>query len=213
MSTLNDDLKVVGNLTVTGALTLIGALSARPRSELVQENLAEYPIPLTHFRVWDALGTPLGGTPAADDLGIAGNVYGTDSPYITTGDVKAAGAITRRARVQFQLPPEYVAGETVSIRVSAGMLTTVADVSATVDVEAFVNGRDRTIDGADLVTTAAQSINSLTMADKTFVVTPTTLVPGDELDIRLTIATNDAATVGVVAGTVGAFEMLLDIKG
>lgn len=212
MATFTEDVRVP-NLTVSGNLNLTGTISPRPRAELVQENLAEYPIPLTDFRVWDALQTPLSGAPAADDLGIAGNVYGTDAPYITTGDVKAGGAVTRRARVQFRLPPEYVAGETASIRVSAGMLTSLADVSATVDVECFVSGRDRTIDGADLVTTAAQSINSLTMADKSFVVTPTNLVPGDELDIRLTIATNDAATATLVAGTVGAFEVLLDIKG
>jgi hypothetical protein len=112
----------------------------------------------------------------------------------------------------FQLPPNYVAGTTVQINVSGGMLTSVASVAATVDAEAYVFGRDTLKTGSDLVTTTAQSINSLTFADRTFSLTSTALTAGDILDIRLTIAAN-SATASSHFAAIGAVEMLLDVKG
>ncbi len=205
---------VQSDARVTGSLYLGGSiLPSRPRSELLQEDLAVYPVNLTHLRVWDALQTVLPGTAASDDLAISGGTYGTNNVYINAGDLKAAGATTRRARFVVALPPEYVAGQTVKIRVSAGMLTTAADTSCTVDLEAYVSGRDNTIDGSDLVTTSATTMNSTSFADKDFVVTETALTPGDELDVRISIACNDAATVTAVTPAIGAIELLADIKG
>lgn len=202
------DARISGNLTVGGDLKPLRAREA----VLSQEAAVAYPIDLTHFRVWDALATVLPGTSATDDLGISGGTWGTHAPKLTTGDVKAS-TVTRYGRVQFRLPPEYEAGETVTLRISAGMETTVADTSATVDAEVYVNGRDGTIDGADLCATAAASINSLTFADKSFTITATALEPGDALDIRIAVAVVDGATATAVIATIGAAEMLLDIRG
>ena len=207
-TTFQDDVRCNGGLVVVGTIS-----PPRARSELAQTALAEYPIPLTAFRVWDALQTNLPGTAAADDLAISGGTWATHSLYLTAGDLKAAGATTRRARCVFALPPEYDAGETVNIRISAGMGTTIADTSCTVDVEIYVNGRDGTIDGSDLVTTAATTMNSTTFANRDFVVTATALLPGDELDIRVSITCTDGATATVVEPKLGAIEMLLDIRG
>jgi hypothetical protein len=202
-----DGINCQGDLRLGGTFT-------RPltRTELLQENLAAYQIPWTAWRVWDALQTNLPGTSAADDLALIGGTFGTGSPSIQTYDVKAAGAVTMYARAQFQLPPEYVAGETVTIRVHAGMLTTVASVSATVDVEAYESNDEAGI-GSDLVTTSATTINSLTLADKDFQMTVSGLTAGDWLDIRITVATNDGATATVVKGIIGNVEVLCDIKG
>lgn len=208
MNIVDDDLRVNGNVTVTGSLK-----PNRPRSELAQESLMEYPVKLTDFRVHDALETVLPGTPASDDLGITGGTYGTHAPKLTTGDLKAAGSTTRRGRFTYELPPEYVAGETVTLRLSAGMETTVADVAATIDAECFVNGRDGTVDGSDLVTTAATTINALGFSNKDFTITPTALVPGDQLDIRVSVLVNDAASATAVIASIGAVDLLLDIKG
>jgi hypothetical protein len=203
-----------GDLVVQGSLTVFGTRSpSLARSELTQDNLAEYVIPLTELRVWDAVATVLSGTPASDDLGLLGGTYGTNSFYVSAGDLKAAGATTRRARFVVMLPPEYVTGETVVLRANAGMLTTVADTSCTVDFEAYVNGRDSTIDGSDLVATAATTMNSLTFAEKSFVVTATGLSAGMELDVRLSITCTDAATGTAVTPAVGEIALLCDIKG
>lgn len=211
MSTVNT---IYGDQRITGDLQVAGTIKPpRPRTELRQEDLAVYPVRLSDFKVWDNQASNLPNAGAADDLGIYTGTWGTHAVKLSSGDVKAAGAVTRRAAITLQLPVEYVAGESIKIRVSGATETTVADVSSTVDVEAFLVGRDGTIDGADLVTTAAQSINATAFADKDFTVDPTTLAPGDELFIRVTLASNDAATVGAVQPSIGAVELLCDIRG
>lgn len=199
-----------GEDTVRMALNSRDSAVAPARSSLVQDDDQPYPIELAALRVWDAPQTNIPGTPASDDLGLIYNTFGTAPPSVETGDLKAAGATTRRVGFQFQVPPEYVAGQSITLRLNAGMKTTVADTSATIDAEVHRNGA-----GADLVATAAQSINSLTAANKDFVITPTTVVPGDILDVRVSIAVNDAATATPVIGkwNIAASALLLDIKG
>lgn len=205
---INNNLHVTGNVTIGGSLfPTIG------RSGLTQENLSEYPIPWTAWRVWDALSTNLPGTSATDDLALTGGTWATGTPSIQTSDLKNAGSTTRYARCQVQLPPEYVSGETVVVRLHAGMITTAASSAATADLEVYKSNREFLVDGSDLCGTAAQSINSTTLADKDFTITATSLAPGDILDIRLAILVNDSATVTAVIGCVGAAELLLDIKG
>lgn len=203
---------IEGNLRITGDLSVAGTSPSQARSWLTQDNNAKYGVPLSSLVVWDS-GAHLPTSAAADDLAVAAGTYGTDTLAISAGDLKAAGATTRRARFTFTLPPEYVAGETVTIRVDAGMKTTVADTSCTVDVEAFKRGTGAAVSGSDLVTTSATSINSLTSANKDFAVTSTALSPGDELDVRVSIACNDAATVTAVTPTIAGIAVLLDIKG
>jgi hypothetical protein len=218
---LEGDVYISGNLQVGAGLsvpanTLHGSAfkadAEIDRDQMAQDPLKVFPVPMTDFRVWDAVTSLLPATGGTDDLGLYTGTFGTDSPNIKTGDVKAAGAVTRRARVQIPLPMEYEDGETVQLRLKAGMQTTVADVSATIDVEVYRIERDGTV-GADLCGTAAQSINSLTLADKTFDIDEATLVTGDILDVRVTIATNDAATATAVIAMLVAMELLADVRG
>jgi hypothetical protein len=204
-----------GDITVQGSIIYTGSLQPGvARSSLVQEGLVAYPIPLVHFRVWDAVQTNLPGTPAADDLGLVGGTWATAVPSLQTGDLKnVPGPTTRYARVQFQLPPEYVTGQAVSIRLYAGMKTTVASTTATVDVEAYKSNKDGTVSGADLYTGAAVTINSTTFGNKDFSLTATALAPGDWIDIRVAVAISDTGTLTEVNGYIGSPEMLLTIKG
>lgn len=205
---INNNLHVTGNVTIGGSL-----FPTIDRDGLTQENLAVYPIPWTAWRIWNAIETGLTATGNTDDLAIVGGTWGTGTPSIQTGDLKNAGATTRYARCQVQLPPEYVAGETVVIRLHAGMITTAASSAATADLEVYLSNREFLVDGSDLCSTAAQSINSTTLADRDFTITATSLAPGDILDIRLNITVNDSATVTAVIGCVGSAELLIDIKG
>jgi hypothetical protein len=182
------------------------------RSKMAQRVLAVHNIPLERFRVWDAVATNLPGTSATDDLGFITGTYATDPPYVGTSDLKAAGATTRYARIIVPIPHEYEDANTVNLRCIAGMKTTVADVSATIDVEAWRIDEDGTIGAADLVTTSATTINSLTAANKDFTVTATSLVKGDALDVRITMAVNDAATATAVIGALWAFKLLADLR-
>ena len=204
--------RIVGDVAIVGSLDVSGGIIGQNRSGLDTDTAETYMLPIQTFRVWDAFQTALGSA-AADDLGIATGTFGTGLPYITTGDVKAAGAVTRYARTLFTLPPEYVSGGAVSIRFASKMVTTVADVSATIDAEVYKSARDTLKTGSDLVTTAATTINSLTAANRDFELSSGGLAPGDVLDIRVAIATNDAATATVVTCAIAHAEVILDIKG
>jgi len=181
------------------------------RTSFLQEDAARLKLPWDGWRVHDALQTNLPGTAASDDLALTGGTFGSASPSLQTGDVKTT-TVTMRARCQISLPHTYVAGETVTLRLRAGMLTTVCDGAGTIDAEVYRSNDEAGI-GSDLCTTSATTIKSLTLANKDFTITPATLAPGDTLDIRVTIAIADTATATAVIGILGAGELLLDMKG
>lgn len=198
---------VQGDLTVTGNI-----LPTIARTKLAIDQNACYLIPWEAWRVWDAFATVLPGTAASDDLALIGGTFGTNAPSIQAGDLKAAGATTRRARAVVQIPPEFVTGGTLVIRSHAGMKTTVADTSCTIDFEAYRSDLEDGV-GSNLVSTSATTINSTTEADKDFTVDASTLLAGDYLDIRMSITCTDGATVTAVIPFVGSVEILLDIRG
>ena len=201
-------------IRVAGVAQLIGGIEPAPaRSFLAQDTLAVYPIPWTWWRIWDAYQTNLPGTSATDDLGLIGGTFATGSPSIQTSDLGGSGAVTRYARAAIPLPVEYVDAQTVLLRFSAGMVTTVADQSATLDVQAYRADREAGI-GADLCATAATTINSTTLADIDFTITPATLSAGDLLDVRIAVLVDDDGDGGAgITGIIGAAELLCDIKG
>lgn len=187
----------------------IAPTAAIQRSKLAQRTFAEQTIPLYELRVHDALQTVLPTTSATDDLGLYPGTFGTHHPGVKTSDLKTAGATTRYARFLTSLPDDYEAGETVQVEITAGMETTVADTTATVDIECYQLDADGTI-SADLCATAAQSINSLTAAAKAFSITATTLNPGDQLDVRIAVAVNDAASGTAVIAAIYKVCVLSD---
>ncbi len=181
------------------------------RASLDQEDLVPYTIPLTSLRVHDALQTNLPGTAAADDMAIITGTPGTNAP--TLQGVDFGGTSTdEKGSFEFVLPAEYVAGETITCRLLAAMLTTISDGTATVDVEAWKVAATGLV-GSDLCATAAQSINSLTPANKDFTITPTGLVAGDKLMIRLAFGGSDTGNLGVMIPAILNVQMLLDVKG
>jgi hypothetical protein len=203
-----DDVRISGTLSLKET-----GVSAQTRLTILkQDALAIFPVRFTGLRVWDAIHTNLPGTAAADDLALIGTTFGTTAPVVTAGDCKALGATSRYARFMVELPECYEAGETVTLSLSAGMVTTVASVSCTVDVECYKIDKITGI-GSDLCTTSATTINSLVFAAKSFTITSSALTAGDVLDIRITIAVNDAATVTAVTPTIAAIDLLADIKG
>lgn len=203
----------VEDLVVSGAITVpSGGISAQPRSMISQDTNVRFPVPMTDFRVWDAFHTNLPGTAATDDLALIGGTFGSAAPMIQAGDLKAAGATSRYARVQVVVPECYDAAETLTFILSAGMTTTVADTTCTVDIECYRHDKDGGI-SADLCATSATTINSTTLSDKTFTITATTLAAGDVLDVRVTIACNDGATATAVIPTIAAFDLVCDIRG
>jgi hypothetical protein len=138
----------------------------------------------------------------------------TSAPSLQTEDLDSAGATLNYARFQVPLPPEYVAGETVEIRVKGGMITTVADTTAFADVECYENEEDNSV-SADLCTTAETTINALIATPTTvdFTITATTLSPGSVLDVRVATRVTDGSTGSEIIGCITKISLLCDTQG
>ena len=92
----------------------------------------------------------------------------------------------------FRLPQEYLAGGTISIVAGVDVTGSGTLGTCTIDFEARLQSPIAGSVGSDLVTTAAQAI-SATEALKTFTVTPTGLVPGDVLVVKMTTSVAESA--------------------
>lgn len=201
------------DLDINGAVTAQSITAPIARSNLIVETQQVFALPLENFRVWDAYGTLL-GTPANDDLGITAGAFATGTPYISSGDVKAAGTTTRRARTTFLVPHNYVTTKTLVITLAAGMLTTVAGTSCTVDVEAYKFDENTLQTFGDFISTAAQSINSMSFANKDFAISLAgEIEPGTVLDIRVTITAVDPATVTAVTAAISNASVRCTTRG
>lgn len=178
------------------------------RTQLTQDDLKPYAIPLASVKTWDAMATNIPAAGANDDLGLVTGTLATDVPTLQSGDGKAT-TITRYAGFYVPVPAEYVDGETITIVFNAGMKTTVSDTSAILDLEAYRVGAPT----VDVCATAQQSINSLTAADKSFTITPTGVVAGELLFCRVKIAITDGATGTAVIGKINSITAKFDVKG
>ena len=201
------ELRVDGDALITGALSVSGAISGVSQTDLPARASTEIPLDVTAWRVWDNLGSLLPATPAADDLGIV-SVFAADGITIETGDLKTAGLTSRYARTQVTLPHDYVPGSAITLRLHAGMVSTIADGTAELDAVAHKSDDEGAV-GGDLVTTVIADMNSVTFADKDFALTSTGLVAGDQLDIRVEMKVNDAATVTEVNAKVGKAALII----
>lgn len=158
---------------------------------------------LESLKVWDAMQSNIVGAGANDDLGLVTGTLGTDAPSVQSGDGKAA-TTNRYAAFTVQVPDDYVAGSPLSIVIKAGMKTTISDTSAVVDVQAYRVAAPT----VDICETAQQSMNSLTAADKTFVLTPTDVVAGETLIVRVKVGIVDAATGTAVIGVLSSIKVV-----
>lgn len=209
-----------GTLTLAGVNAQFRDLSiSLARTELTQESYSSFRVPMEDLRVWDAYQTHIvtaGSTD--DDLGWStGGTYGTDIPYVTAGDVKTVTK-TRKARLKFMVPMNYVAGQAARFSFYCGMITTVADTSCTLDLSAYLEGSGGLKSGSDIVTTSATSINggpAGTFAYVTFdlSVSSPTLSPGDWLDLLITIAAVDAASGSAVIPAISKIMFQAHSKG
>ena len=171
-------------------------------------------IPLTSGRVFDALATNLPASGTVDDFGLITGTPGTNAPSLQTEDVSISDAISY-ATFLVKIPHWYKAGSTVTLRLSCGMVTNVADQSCEVDVSAWVTdyaNNDLSVSG-DLCETGIQSMNSTTFANKDFVIDDDAsgyvLTPGSILQIQVLADWDDDATGGVVIACIRHAELII----
>lgn len=179
-------------------------------SKMEQRVLAEYRVPTNAFRVWDAITSNPVSAAASDDLGLLTGTWGSAVNKITAGDCKAA-TTTRHIYFSIPVPPNYDDGQTIELRIRAKMETTLSDGTCTIDATAYI-ANDGT-PTADLVATAAQSMNSLTAANYDFTLSSGSIDPGDLLEVRLTVACVDSATATAVTPAIYEVSLRCDTRG
>lgn len=198
-----------GTLTVEsgGAVALPDDTIAR--ADLVEDALQPYRIPLSSVLGADGADLAISET--------AGDFYrniGTNQ-LLVLGEVSngTVGADTEVSVgwFEFQLPPEYVAGGDISIRAGVDVTGAGALGTCTIDFSAYLQNKLTGAVGSDLVSTAAQNI-SATEAFKTFVVTPTGLVAGDLLTIKMTTSVDNTNSTAIQA-QISGLDVLCDVKG
>ena len=196
-------------------INMTGQLPSLDRADLTLEQNQIYVLELDTWKV----STTLAALPAAGDSTSLGLVVGAHETAAHSLQGTDFGGLTKTetCRRKYTLPVEYVSGQPIEIQVHGGVLTTISSTSATVLAEVVkVTPRTLTSDsgiGTDLVTTTAQSINSLTMAYVEFNVTPTGLVAGDQLDIEITAEGIDGTDAGVMKMFIDRIAVKLDVKG
>tara|TARA_R110000803_G_scaffold145496_3_gene211319 strand:+ start:532 stop:1068 length:537 start_codon:yes stop_codon:yes gene_type:complete len=171
-----------------------------------------YSIPLTDCRIWNS-GQVLPAAAATDDLGLdfGAGVSATVSPVLSTGDIKAASS-TMYAAFPIILPDRYETAKSLTFNIFAGAKTTISDTSLDLDLQVFLSDGDGTAN-ADIISTAAQSINSLTEATFAFAATETGLSAGNNLWGLLSITYVDASTATAVIGQVGKIDLVATCRG
>jgi hypothetical protein len=178
------------------------------RATWAQEDAVVYPIPLTDLRTWDNLAVNIPATAANDDLALVTGTAGSAAPQVQGADFGATND-DKYTSFMFKLPPEYVAGETITLRCRAAMQV-IADATATLDAMVYRQAAPT----VDICATGAQSVNSATVANYDFTITPTDCVPGDLLRVILRFQGTDSGNAAnYIQLLLSRIQMLLDIKG
>lgn len=188
-----------------------------PRSSLAEDSLAEYVIPMD--RIYSEGGGGFQFSQADQlvlDTAAAAPSFGPDTDPILTSRIKtgtaSAGGEDASGEFAFPLPPEFVSGGTLKIRLWCQYNVEGGPNVTASTIDAFVYPLDDTGDlGADAVTTTIETITS-SWDDYDFTVGGS-YDPGDMFRCRFTEAVAEAGGGGGVFGQVAKVSMLLDIKG
>lgn len=181
------------------------------RSDLVTDISQPYVLPLES---WKATGTgaALGasaGTPSGA-FGLTIGTFGTATPEVL-GEAASGNSKTDKMRRTFALPPEYVAGGNITLRIRAKETVAASQVGSTV-VAAAYKGDGAAGLGSNLIATAAAAVTT-TVGDKDMVISGTGLVAGDVIDIEITGVTNDTGGSHATVLAIYKTTALLSIKG
>ena len=204
---------IAGNLDVGGDLRFRGLrLPSIPRTELIQDDLAVFPINLASLRKAANPAVNPVSSPTGSHAAILSGTFGTSTPYLTSGDVRDT-VTGRGVEAVVQLPPSYVAGQTVKIRFSGGMLDRVATVYSKVEVRAYKLERNTTPVGSDLSAGTDPSINSTTFSGVYETLTTSTLSPGDYINLEIIISCSDGSAASACTPCIAAMDLVCDVRG
>lgn len=152
------------------------------------------PLPLTQAR--NITGAALAAAAAA-------NVFGYSITLATSFALvtEAANSNTKTdaAMLEFVVPPEYIAGQNLTVTVNVGVVIGSGTLTTkTVAVNAYRTVAAGT-QAADICATTAITLTSNAATDYAFTITGTSLVPGDRIVLKVTVAITETAASNVTA--------------
>lgn len=199
---VGDDLTVVGLATVGETLGVTGVGTFSSSVGIVSQTIG---VDFNSLRVFDNPAALLPAAAANDDIGLIIGTPGTDAPSLQTADEGGSSAEQHHYAVFYWVvPPTYVSGSTVTLKVHGGMLRVADQASTTVvDVEAWVTdytSGDLSV-STDLCGTAAiTAINATTFAEHSFVIdddlTGHVLTAGSMVVFKLRMTVDDNEDAG-----------------
>lgn len=165
-------------------------------------------VPLTQAR--NADGTTIAGSAGSGVFGISSGGWGSGTLALV-GEAASGNTKTSTTLVALSVPENaqetaYDTGSkswTISID---ARVSVIAATSATLDIEAYRSDHNNGVSGSDLVTTAAQDINSATWATKTFTLTATNIEPGDTLIVLIRTVVNDSTGANSSVAQIGGIK-------
>lgn len=191
-----------GFVTITNAgdvnaLLNAGYREAGPKISSAPINasgLQTRPLSLTHAR--NITGAALAAAAAANVFGYS-ITLATSFALVT--EAANSNAKTDAAMLEFVVPPEYVAGQNLTATVNVGVVIGAGTLSVkTVAVNAYRTVAAGT-QAADICATTAITLTSNSATDYAFTITGTTLLPGDRLVLKVTVAITETAASNVTA--------------
>ena len=199
--------------TATGIIALTAQADGTiARSDLTQEALAKYRIPLMNVRTGSGLVLDATGGAGLFKISAGGTGSGT---LVLVGEDTSSNTKTDIVMFEWAVPPEYVASETIECDVTVKVDESGVGVAGTetLQVECFEVGTDGTA-GADLASGGAQDLTAGGDVFQTITstITDAGVAAGDKLIFVITgIVTETNGTA--VHMEIGDINVQCDIKG
>lgn len=165
-----------------------------------------------------SMGIPIGSIRAADGAGIGiSETAGDHFLLLGTNLINLQGEVANNetevsvSYFQFILPPEYISGGSITVRIRCKIAGAGTDNGSTVDLNVYKQA-DQAV-GSDLCATAAATFAAkATWYNKDFVVTPTGLVSGDTINVKLSSSVIESASSDLIFYSEPP-KILMDIRG
>lgn len=190
-ATLSGGVSLSGTVTDSATTTKTGTFDASGATVTLPTRTADFDLmPL----VTSAAGASLLATETAGSFNRA---LGTNQ-FFLQGEVTNNETEVSVGWARFVLPDNYKSGGTITITAVTDIVGAGTAGASTIDFEAYKQSEADGSVGSDLVSTGAQAITTTVGADS-FTVTPTGLVAGDVLNIKVTTSVAETAMSNINA--------------
>jgi len=172
----------------------------------VSSGLATYGIPLQIIK--NADGTSLSATAGSGNFAIKVGGWGTGTIKLETEGANN-NTKTDTCFFEFVLPPEYVAGGTVKLRLTAKE-SDEAEVSTTLSGQVYESDGEGGV-GSNIIGSWDATDVTTTWTTFTAPITSTDLAPGDRLEVYIRLVVDDTGGGSGGQAEIGKVELLCDL--